>query len=345
MADNKAESQHSGEKGFNGTTAGHGFLARIGTHFKNWWWLYLIVFIAVVLVVVLPIVFVAYPRIAQGGINDSTLEITQMKITDPKPDSVQLDLTQVIGTHGSLHPTIYGFNASVSLAGSSSPFSSVYVPDFQPEGETVVNISRRMQWSNETAFAEYVKAVWFNEQVQLNVYGTPELKEGGLPTITVAYNKTVTMKGLNSLKGLNITNFNVLLSQQSDGSNAKGTVNLPNPSVMTVEMGNLTMDLSVNGTPIGQSYFYNVSLVPGNNVIPMTSMVNQSLVASILYAKDSPYTTGILPIDIRGNKSVYNGQELPYFSKSLASSNLTVNVDVGKALRDLGRGTLEARPW
>lgn len=343
MADSKAESQHSGEKGFNGTTAGYGFLARIGTHFKNWWWLYLIVFIAVVLVVVLPIVFVAYPRIAQGGINDSTLEITQMKITDPKPDSVQLDLTQVIGTHGSLHPTIYGFNASVSLAGSSSPFSSVYVPDVQPEGETVVNISRRMQWSNETAFAEYVKAVWFNEQVQLNVYGTPELKEGGLPTITVVYNKTVTMKGLNSLKGLNITNFNVLLSQQSDGSNAKGTVNLPNPSVMTVEMGNLTMDLSVNGTPIGQSYFYNVSLVPGNNVIPMTSMVNQSLVASILYAKDSPYTTGILPIDIRGNKSVYNGQELPYFSKSLASSNLTVNVDVGKAIRDLG--SMEARPW
>ena len=47
----------------------------------------------------------------------------------------------------------------------------------------MVNISRRMQWSNETAFAEYVKAVWFNEQVQLNVYGTPELKEGGLPTI------------------------------------------------------------------------------------------------------------------------------------------------------------------
>lgn len=103
------------------------------------------------------------------------------------------------------------------------------------------------------------------------------------------------------------------------------------------------MDLSVNGTPIGQSYFYNVSLVPGNNVIPMTSMVNQSLVASILYAKDSPYTTGILPIDIRGNKSVYNGQELPYFSKSLASSNLTVNVDVGKAIRDLG--SMEARPW
>ena len=54
MADSKAESQHSGEKGFNGTTAGYGFLARIGTHFKNWWWLYLIVFIAVVLVVVLP---------------------------------------------------------------------------------------------------------------------------------------------------------------------------------------------------------------------------------------------------------------------------------------------------
>jgi hypothetical protein len=96
------------------------------------------------------------------------------------------------------------------------------------------------------------------------------------------------------------------------------------------------MDLSVAGTPIGQSHFYNMILVPGNNTIPMTSTVNQSVVFSMITAKNSPYSSGIVPVDIRGNKSVYNGQELPYFSSALASNNITIELDVGKAISNLG---------
>jgi N-acetyl-gamma-glutamylphosphate reductase len=142
-----------------------------------------------------PSVYVAYPRIAQTDINDSSLGIIQMKMTDPKPDSFQLNLTQVITSHSSLHATVYAFNASVSLAGNPT-FSSIYFPTVEPEGETIVNISQRVQLSNETAFADYSKAVFSNEQVQLNVYGTPELKEGSLPTTTVVYNKMVTVNGM-----------------------------------------------------------------------------------------------------------------------------------------------------
>jgi hypothetical protein len=33
---------------------------------------------------------------------------------------------------------------------------------------------------------------------------------------------------------------------------------------------------------------------------------------------------------------VYNGKQLPYFTQALASNNLTVNLNVTKALAELG---------
>lgn len=41
---------------------------------------------------------------------------------------------------------------------------------------------------------------------------------------------------MNALKGFNVTEFQILLSQQPDGSNMNGTVYIPNPTVMTLEM-------------------------------------------------------------------------------------------------------------
>lgn len=42
--------------------------------------------------------------------------------------------------------------------------------------------------------------------------------------------------GLNSLKGFNVTDFQILLDKQPDGANTNGTVYIPNPTVMTLEM-------------------------------------------------------------------------------------------------------------
>ena len=40
----------------------------------------------------------------------------------------------------------------------------------------------------------------------------------------------------------------------------------------------------------------------------------------------------VLPVDIRGSSSVYEGRELGYFSEALAANVLHTRLDVGKAL-------------
>lgn len=139
-------------------------------------------------------VYVAYPKIAQHDVNDSTLNITSMVISNPTPESFSLKQTQVIGSHSSFHPKIYAFEAAVSL-GAAVPFATVNVPSVKSKDGAELIVEQTVDLSNASAFGDYAMAVMLNEVVSLNIYGRPGLKEGGLPKNTVTYNKTVAMKG------------------------------------------------------------------------------------------------------------------------------------------------------
>lgn len=58
----------------------------------------------------------------------------------------------------------------------------------------------------------------------------------------------------------------------------------------------------------------------------MTAQVDKMAVIGLLPSD------AVLPVDIRGNASVYQGQELPYFSEALAANVLHTRLDLGKAL-------------
>lgn len=224
MADDKTPDQQISDteaNGFNSVVPTKAtFGQRLKAHYKKWWWVHVIVLIIVVLVVVLPVyeytfspsehrnyqdgngvantrnrVYVGYPHIARHDVNESTLNITQMIITNPASDSFDLNQTQVIGSDSSYHPWFYEFNATVSLAGTSIPFAYIPVPRVKSKNGAKVVINDRVQLVNVSAFDDFCKAVMLNEEVSLNIYGNPDLKQGSLPKTNVEYNKTSTMTG------------------------------------------------------------------------------------------------------------------------------------------------------
>jgi hypothetical protein len=140
--------------------------------------------------------YVAYPKIAQDGINDSTLDIKEMIITNPTPEAFTLEQTQVIGSDSPWHPKIFEFDSDVSLAGAPKPFSRVTVPSVQSKDGAVINFKQTVALTDAKAFSDYTTAVMLNEEISLNIFGKPDLKQGGLPTTQVTYNKTVVMKGM-----------------------------------------------------------------------------------------------------------------------------------------------------
>lgn len=130
-----------------------------------------------------------------------------------------------------------------------------------------------------------------------------------------------------------MTDFELIMTAHPDNYNSNGTVLIPNPTVTTYEMGNMTMDLYVGNVSIGNSTLENVVLRPGNNSLPLLALTNQTAVGLLLFTE---YKSGIFPIDIVTRTVVNNGQRLPYYEHPLQAKNLTVKLNVIEVLEKAG---------
>jgi hypothetical protein len=293
-----------------------------------------LVLIIVVLVIVLPIIFVAIPKKAQKDINASTIEVTAQDVTNPTTDGIHLKLVSLAKSGSKFHPTLEAFTAGLSLEGQE-PFLFIDVPETKAEAETEIVVEEDLKFTTAEAFSRYTMTVMGSEEFTVHMDGKTKVHLSGLPSMSVDYNKKVTMKGLNHLKGLNIYDLEILAGEDAleDGSNMIGTVYIPNPSVMLLELGNVTMNLAVDDDPIGYALIPNLTLRPGNNTIPMQAHVESLKVIGVITNK---YKNGIIPLQITGNSSVYNGQHLEYYEAAIKSNLIKLDLDVGPALSSLG---------
>jgi hypothetical protein len=112
-----------------------------------------------------------------------------------------------------------------------------------------------------------------------------------------------------------------------------GTVYIPNPSVMLLDLGNVTMNLLIDGTSIGYALLPDLVLKPGNNTVPMQAHVDSLKVVQAISTK---YKTGVVPLDIVGNSSVRNGVGLTYYEEAIKSNTVRVDLNAGPALMAVG---------
>lgn len=134
--------------------------------------------------------------------------------------------------------------------------------------------------------------------------------------------------GLNKLNSFSLLSFALLNDTQADGTNALGMVSIPNPTVMTIALGNVTLALSVNGTSIGTATLPNLRLEPGRNAVTMRAEVYKLVAAAIALERQQT----ILPVDIQGNISTFEGREIPYYTAMLRKTWLRVPLDITKAM-------------
>jgi hypothetical protein len=76
---------------------------------------------------------------------------------------------------------------------------------------------------------------------------------------------------------------------------------------MTIVMGNVTLALSTAKGAVGNSTINDMTLVPGNNTLPMTGIMDQSIVLQSLNK------TGFVELEIVGQSAVYHGEHLVYY--------------------------------
>jgi len=313
--------------------SGYGYKTK--RHCARFWWIHLIIFCIVFLIIALCLVYVGMPHIAQHGVDESTIEFTALKFLEPTSDSIVLSQEAILHSPSMYTPTLDPFTAASWLVtnGTFAPVPMLYVPmprihALHPQSNASVD-GINVTISSLDQVTDYATAIITQENVTTALTGKTKLHEGKLPVITINYNSSSTYKGLNGLKGFNVTGVKLNISAKAGEPNLSGFAYIPNPSVITVAMGNVTLTLAtLKAGVVGNTTINDMTLVPGNNTLPMTGIIDQALVTQSLNS------SGFVTLSITGQSAIYNGQHLTYYEKPLATNVLALDMNVLQVLAD-----------
>ncbi|KAI0874123.1 hypothetical protein GGS24DRAFT_516901 [Hypoxylon argillaceum] len=307
-------------------------------HFRRFWWVYLLVFLVIATVVIVPsVLLVAVPKLAQQRLNGAKLTIDGISITDTQPESLVLAINSTIKADDSVHATINPFRGTLYLADVDPPLAFAYVdfPQTTSSSLQAVNVTQEMRILDVGNLTAFTTALLSNDFVSVQVKGDTHIHVRGISrAYSATFDKTVTLKGLNNFEGLSISDPSI--SALSPTNNFNGTAHIPNQSVLVLEIGNTTFTNYFNGTAIGQTYINNLVLYPGNNTFPITADIQQLPIINALTEEPFCELNGKLPFQLSGNNVVNKGQALSYFSDALAASNQSVTIDLSEAAKRVG---------
>jgi hypothetical protein len=311
-----------------------GFGQKTKRHCSRFWWLHLIIFCVIFLIIALCLVYVGMPKIAQHGVDESWIEVTTLKFLNPTSDSVVLTQDVILHSPSIYTPTLDPFTAASWLVtnGTFGPVPMLYIPmprihALHPQSNASVS-NLNLTISNLEQVTDYATAIITQENVSTALTGRTNLHEGKLPVVNINFNSTSTYKGLNGLKGFNVTDVIINGSAKAGEPNLSGFAFIPNPSLITVALGNVTMDVSTaKEGVVGNTTINDMTLYPGNNSLPMTGILDQLLVLESL-------ENGMVTLEISGQSAIYNGEHLTYYEVPLKNNVLTLVMNVTQVLAD-----------
>ncbi|KAM0332282.1 hypothetical protein ACHAQA_002558 [Verticillium albo-atrum] len=308
-------------------------------HCAKFWWIYLIAFIVIVVLVVVLIIFVAIPKIAQSKLDHAELTVDGIIVTKTEDNQFNMAINSTIRSKGGVKAKIAPFNAVMYLEDIESHIPFVHL-DF-PETESVklqtVNTSQVVEIPDMDAFTTFNTWLLGNETLRVTVEGKTHVSVSGISrNYGVTFKKTMELVGLNHFKGLEVTSNRVNITHDDNGDNFFGWVDIPNPSVFTIEIGNTSFHTYQNQSLIGTAFIDDLFLYQGINNVSMRANISTAPVVRAMNSEPA-CESGIVDFQLQGLDVVNNGDELAYFADALSASNLTVPIELATAFeRDIG---------
>ena len=144
-------------------------------------------------------VYVAYPRIAQQSVDDTTLTIQVIKFLNPTPNTITATQQGILNSPSKFTPTIDPFNVSIYLVyqngtRAADPFTFIQMPSIHAtHGNSTVGINNQViQIPNNDRLTDYCTAVFTQQNVTNALVGSSILHEGDLPATNVHFNLQTT---------------------------------------------------------------------------------------------------------------------------------------------------------
>lgn len=142
---------------------------------------------------------------------------------------------------------------------------------------------------------------------------------------------------LNQFKGFSISDSG-LVPAREDGTNLIGNASLPNPSVLTLDIGTIVLDVKSGDLVIGNATLKDITIKPGDNVFPLTGILDIHTMVSnlreVLASQAKAIATGNLALDTVTRSVTWNGELVPYYTDVMKQLTLTANVPIADLVKN-----------
>lgn len=152
-------------------------------------------------------------------------------------------------------------------------------------------------------------------------------------------NVLIGLLGLNKFEGFYIADAGLVFNK-SDGHNFEGNLSLPNPTLLSFEVGDFFLNIQAGDLLLGNATLKNVSLAQGTNVFPIQGTLDiKTLIkhlGGVLKTEASALKGGNLSLNAITQTVHWNDQLIPWYSNVLQKLNLNAEIP----LKDLIKYTL-----
>ncbi|CRG86116.1 hypothetical protein PISL3812_03119 [Talaromyces islandicus] len=321
---------------------------KVKNHFRRFWIIHVIVVI-IIAAIMLPILFIyIIPRIAQDLLNSGSIVIDSASILQPTSESVMLNVQSHVYVPGpfTVSTDPLHLNMFVPQVGADYPMSVLELPSNKIHKNTSMDTNGTLftPFTNYTSWQNFVHNTIFLDAGGLGLKGTVPTRLGKIKKFDLDLDKSVPSKGLNQFKGFSIDGARLQLPPEADGTNLLANATLPNQSVLTLEIGNTTVDILSGDLKIATGYIENLFLKPGNNSFSIRGTANiTTLLHNIkpVLAYQAPFIkNGYLQLTTRVTNIKYNGSTVPYYTEEMGKLPLVAETPLLGLLIDTLKGAL-----
>ncbi|KAI0816423.1 hypothetical protein GGR55DRAFT_685998 [Xylaria sp. FL0064] len=312
---------------------------KVKRHCGRFKWWYLGVGL-IILIILLPLIFTKIiPAITQDIVSSQKLPILSGTFSAISPTQLSVTLQTQLDTPlaADIDPTTLDvYNKDTP---DYSPFINVTLPKIHANHKTPVIVTNQtVTVTNETELVKFFNQIFDQPETELSVKGKTTVHLGALH-MGAHISKTISAASLNYLTGFGITSLRLIFPALQNGTNIKGTLNLPNSGVIALGLGDLTLDLYSGDIKLGYINIYDLFLPPGNNTryfdgqLYLDELVPN--LGKILDSQQEALNKGNIDLRAVGNSTMVNGVHIPYIEQVLNKKSLITSMPVITLLSDI----------
>jgi hypothetical protein len=220
-----------------------------------------------------------------------------------------------------------------------SPYTMVPMDKTEVSGTTEITVEdTTVGIGNRTELHSWLRTMLYQKTTLISVKGNTTAHLGALH-FNINLKKTVEVNALDTLKGFQLNDMNLVLPPEADGTNILGNLTLPNWSDLNIGLGNVTLNVMSGELVIGQVAVLDVYLEPGNTTMPFRGEVFLPTILDnlvlILQSQSQSLGQGVLELAASGNSTIVDGEHITYLEGVLNEAHITAQVPIMKLLTDV----------